>query len=51
MSPAELAVLIFILVAFGAFMVTLAWASGQPRTPLNAAKRKVHRGTLRLQRG
>ena len=29
MSPAELAVLIFILMAFGVFMGTLAWASRQ----------------------
>jgi len=51
MSPAELTVLIFILSAFGVFTATLAWASRQPRTTVKAAKRKVHRGSLRPQQG
>jgi len=51
MSPAELAVLTLILSAFVVFIATLAWASRQPRTIVKAAKRKVHRGALRPQRG
>jgi hypothetical protein len=52
MSSAELAVLIFILTGFGAFMVTLASVSRQPRTPVKAAKRKVHhQGPLGAQPG
>ena len=51
MSPGELAVLILILAAFGAFMATLAWASRQSHTTVKVAKRVVHRGALRPQRG
>jgi hypothetical protein len=43
MSPVEIAVLIFILTAFGVFMATLAWASRQPRTTIKPEKRNASR--------